>query len=83
MIVCPWPPGLPPPTTAAPAPPPLPDDVLGLLHMTTTERFHRAFSELRQMFARLGVPAVCAANEDSVPLILDRMDRLRLIGRRR
>ncbi|MFI4982665.1 MAG: hypothetical protein ACHQIO_20120, partial [Nevskiales bacterium] len=84
MIVCPWPPGLPPPQavgdTAAMPPP---DDVLGLLRLTTAERFQRAFADLRQTFARLGVPVLCAVNEDSVRLILERMDRLRLIGRRR
>ena len=51
--------------------------------MTTAARFQRAFADLRRTFGRLGVPVICAANEDSVPLILDRMDRLRLIGRRR
>jgi hypothetical protein len=84
MIVCPWPPGVPPPqagneVTASPPP----ADVLSLLRMTTAERFQRAFAQLRQTFARLGVPVICAANEDSVRLILERMDRLRLIGRRR
>jgi hypothetical protein len=29
------------------------------------------------------VPVICAADEESVRLILDRMDRLRLVGRRR
>jgi hypothetical protein len=86
MIVCPWPPGLPlahdedgnspinvrqPPSTAV------------VLRQTTAERFHRAYAALRQTFARLGVPVICAADEESVSLILDRMDRLRLIGRRR
>jgi uncharacterized protein (DUF58 family) len=89
MIVCPWPPGLPPPShgatdslsaegTEGPAPP-----AAILLRRTTIERFHHAFAELRHTFARLGVPVICAASEESVRLILDRMDRLRLVGRRR
>ncbi|HKI35341.1 MAG TPA: DUF58 domain-containing protein [Gemmataceae bacterium] len=86
MIVCPWPPGLPPPTGAAvsaAAPPPTESGVLPVLRRNTAERFQRAFAGLRQTFARLGVPVLCAANEESVGLILDRMDRLRLMGRRR
>jgi hypothetical protein len=53
------------------------------LHRATTARFHRAFAGLRQTFARMGVPVICAADEESVALILDRMDRLRLVRRRR
>ena len=35
------------------------------------------------MFARVQVPVVCAAEGDPVPLILDRLDRLRGQRRRR
>jgi uncharacterized protein (DUF58 family) len=86
MIVCPWPPGLPPPDVVEEAPAALPPAAAGIgptLRRTTAERFHRAFADLRQTFARMGVPVLCAASEESVRLILDRMDRLRLIGRRR
>ncbi len=86
MIVCPWPPGLPPPGAVEELPAGLPPAEAGLrplLRRTTAERFHRAFAELRQTFARLGVPVICASDEESVRLVLDRMDRLRLIGRRR
>jgi hypothetical protein len=84
MVVCPWPPGLPTPGAAEePLAPPEADGAAHVLRRTTAARFRRAFAELRQTFARLGVPVVCAADEDSVRLILDRMDRLRLIGRRR
>jgi uncharacterized protein (DUF58 family) len=84
MIVCPWPPGLPPPATAAgpPGPPAAGADPGPTLRRATTARFHRAFAGLRQTFARLGVPVICAASEESVRLILDRMDRLRLVRRR-
>ncbi len=85
MIVCPWPPGLPPPGAVEELPAGLPPAEAGLrplLRRTTAERFHRAFAELRQTFARLGVPVICASDEESVRLVLDRMDRLRLIGRR-
>jgi uncharacterized protein (DUF58 family) len=86
MIVCPWPPGLPPPEAVESAPAALPPVAAGIgptLRRTTAERFHRAFADLRQTFARMGVPVLCAASDESVRLILDRMDRLRLIGRRR
>jgi uncharacterized protein (DUF58 family) len=86
MIVCPWPPGLPPPDAVEQAPAALPPAAAGIgptLRRTTVERFHGAFADLRQTFARMGVPVLCAASEESVRLILDRMDRLRLMGRRR
>ncbi len=86
MIVCPWPPGLPTPQAVEETSavlPPAEAGIVPMLRRTTAERFHRAFAGLRQTFARLGVPVISAAHEESVPLILDRMDRLRLIGRRR
>jgi len=96
MIVCPWPPGLAPPGARRD---PIhrvhsrPDEsghderaddgVRPVLQRTMADHFQRAFAGLRRTFARLGVPVVCAANEDSIRLILERMDRLRLVGRRR
>jgi hypothetical protein len=86
MAICPWPPGVEPPPSAASPAAPLPTrdgGVVTMLQQTTTQRLHRAFADLRQTFARIGVPVICAADTESVQLILDRMDRLRLIGRRR
>jgi uncharacterized protein (DUF58 family) len=85
MVLCPWPPGVPAPQAAdqAPALAPAETDVPAVLWLTTAQRLHRAFVSLRQTFARLGVPVICAADQESVPLILDRIDRLRLVGRRR
>jgi hypothetical protein len=86
MVVCPWPPGLPPPGAVEDSPSPLPPPGIGVgpaLRRTTAARFHRAFAELRQTFGRMGVPVICAASGEPVRLILDRMDRLRLVGRRR
>jgi hypothetical protein len=31
----------------------------------------------------MGVPVVCATEDESVPLILDRLERLRAVGGRR
>jgi hypothetical protein len=38
---------------------------------------------VRRTFARLGVSVVCARSEDSARLILDRLEHLRGLGRRR
>lgn len=46
-------------------------------------RYHRAFHRIRRTFARLQVPVLCAKSDDSVPLILDRLDRLRMMARRK
>ena len=94
VLVIPWPEGM-----RLPAPlPPLPsgergrgegdaDDPSATLHVllgrATTRRLHRAYHRLRQAFTRLGVPVVCAASDQPVPLILERLNRLRAAGRRR
>src|SRR5262249_22806453 len=101
LVVCPWPPGVPPPAVGGGQRPvgrkeegssslptahrPLPTS-LGLLLMlndVSTRHYHAAYQNLRQAFARVGVPVVCAAAGEPVALILQRMDRLRLAGRRR
>jgi uncharacterized protein (DUF58 family) len=54
-----------------------------LLKRASAARFRQAFGQLRRTFARLGVPVVWAAGEEPVQLVLERMDRLRGLGRRR
>jgi hypothetical protein len=91
LVVCPWPPQVPPPpgflAAAADGPaeaegrPPL--ALEAVLREATAYRLHRAFHDLRRRFARLGVPVVCALGGDPVRLVLDRIDRLRAQGRRR
>jgi uncharacterized protein (DUF58 family) len=94
MLVCPWPPGveLPRgvgtgrPRSAAPGRPAHepPEGHIGRdVKQTTAERFHAAYARVRRAFGRLGVPVVCAAGDDPVPLILQRLDRLRSPGRNR
>jgi uncharacterized protein (DUF58 family) len=84
VVICPWPRGLPPPreesTLVRLA---TGTDVRAILDRTVTARFHRAYHKLRRTFARLGVSVVSARSEEPVPLILERMDRLRMLGRRR
>jgi uncharacterized protein (DUF58 family) len=87
LVVCPWPPGVPAPTADAAQPTfvrrgGLPD-VRATLERASIARFHRAYHKLRRMFARMNVPVVSARGEEPVRLILDRMDRLRMLGRRR
>ncbi len=94
VMICPWPPGVPPPSTQAAttlaAKPPLTAklqsgnerkaDLRLTVHEATTAHLHRAFRQLRQSFARLGVPLICAESGDPVRLILSRMDRMRSVG---
>jgi hypothetical protein len=87
VVICPWPPGVSRPEgnaqrRRAGAPPPRADLAM-LLEEATAERFQAGYQRLRRTFARLGVPVVCAAGEEAVPLILDRMERLRMLGRKR
>jgi uncharacterized protein (DUF58 family) len=88
MLICPWPPGIPPPRRKEPGlqspAPQAPDmDVGSSLRQVTVARFHRAYQQLRRTFVRLGVPVVCADSQDPARLILQRVDRLRAQGRRR
>jgi hypothetical protein len=87
IVVCPWPPGVPPPSSEPISPITVRRagtvDVQAMVERASIFRLHRAFHKLRRMFARLGVPVVSARGEEPVRLILDRMDRLRMLGRRR
>lgn len=84
VVVCPWPPGLPPPRGDDAAEREEPAATLAdRLREAERRRFERAYREVRQAFARFGVPVVCAADDEPVRLILERMERLRRLGRRR
>jgi uncharacterized protein (DUF58 family) len=90
LVVCPWPPAVPPPPGTAPRPGPaaaVADPALGWigqdLQQATAARLHRAFGLMRRAFAPLGVPVLCAQSGDSVALVLERLERLRLLGRGR
>jgi uncharacterized protein (DUF58 family) len=89
MFVCPWPPTVPlpdsepaanGPTWVMPSPPdakPLPRG----LAPWTTGRFQAAYERARKTFGRIGVQVVCAATEQPVALILERIERLRRLRR--
>jgi uncharacterized protein (DUF58 family) len=64
-----------------PALPSRPERVALWDQTATTLRFQAAYHRLRRTFARLGVPVLCAAGDEPVPLILTRLERLRTLGR--
>jgi hypothetical protein len=45
--------------------------------------YHKAFFKVRREFGRLGVPVIRADHEEPVQMVLDRLDRLRGVARRR
>jgi uncharacterized protein (DUF58 family) len=89
IVICPWPPGVPLTEVEAGSrterarPAGRGAALLPLLDRAARQRFHAAYRRLRQAFARLGVPLVCAASAEPVPLILERLERLRMLGRKR
>jgi uncharacterized protein (DUF58 family) len=87
LIICPWPPGVPAPPAGRekdqlPAGP-FAEEVPEVLQDASRQRLQAAFRDIRRLFGRLGVLAVCAAQGDPVRLILDRLDRLRYQDTRR
>jgi uncharacterized protein (DUF58 family) len=57
-----------------------PAGVESLLDEATAARLEQSYQRLRRSFARLGVTVVNAAGDEPVPLILERMERLRKAG---
>ncbi len=81
IVVCPWPQGVAPPSrrgTSSPSTPFRVDDLHVLLQQLATKELHDAFAKVQRVFGRLGVSVICAAEGDSVDLILQRMRRLRV-----
>jgi hypothetical protein len=82
LLVVPWPPGMPLPDRGGAEP--SGDDTPALaVRRATVRRFHAGYAKLRRTFGRLGVPVLCAASGDSVALILERLEALRGLGRKR
>jgi uncharacterized protein (DUF58 family) len=82
MLVCPWLPDVPPPGENLP-PPTGAGDTAAIMRRALVRRYHRAYETVRHEFGRLGVSVVTALQKDSIQLILDRMDQLRVGGIRR
>ncbi len=87
LVICPWPAAVPLPprrtTSDEPAMRPrssrLPQPTWSLEDIVlrgSTLRLHQAYAELQQTFARLGVSVLCAADDDTVDVVLYRMQRL-------
>jgi uncharacterized protein (DUF58 family) len=82
MLVVPWPSGMRPPAEE-PAEEEWNDRLPIVLGRAATRRFHHAYYRVRRTFARLGVQVICAIHEEPAALILQRMNRLRAVGRGR
>jgi uncharacterized protein (DUF58 family) len=82
LVICPWPPGTPPPPLRADAGDDRSASTLVAAGVTelTARRLQRAFHRLRRSFGKMGVPVVCAAAGDPVRLILARLNQLRSVG---
>jgi uncharacterized protein (DUF58 family) len=76
LVICPWPPDLPAPSASTG------DDWPPALNLKDEihSRFAQAYRRLHRLFARVRVPFLCAQTDESVRLILGRLDRLRSIG---
>jgi uncharacterized protein (DUF58 family) len=83
VVVCAWPRGVPLPGHENGTRQPRRGTLQGLVLELAWERLHQAYGELRRAFARLGVPVTCAGSDESVPLVLQRLQRLRSVGGRR
>jgi uncharacterized protein (DUF58 family) len=95
VVICPWPADLEPPgnrprRSPSPTTAVLPSrrrrwrtQVVETLRSTTRSRLLDAYQRLRRVFGRLGVPVVCAAGDQPIPLILEQLNHLRQPGSRR
>jgi uncharacterized protein (DUF58 family) len=83
LVVCPWPGGVPlPRDTEAPGKG-RPAGLRGLLTDVGVRQAHAAYARTRRALARLGVPVVCAASDESAGLIQQRLEQVRGLGGRR
>ena len=80
LLVLPWP-------SEVPAdPPPLPAGAVKLATLVRHDleaRYHRGYAAVRGLFASAGVRVLRVQPDDPVPMVLDRLDRLRGVGARR
>lgn len=82
LVVCPWPFGVPLPGSSTPTTQSGVPGLQELLNRAWIERLYPAFFELRRAFGRLGVPVLAASDDDAVPQVLQRLERLRAAVRR-
>jgi hypothetical protein len=77
LVLIPWPQGVPLPGDSSDRRKPRRETLPGVVLDTTIQHFHAAFGRIRRIFARMGVQVICAASEESVPLVLRRMELIR------
>jgi uncharacterized protein (DUF58 family) len=78
LLVLPWPKGMPlPERDDAPRP------GASVSDSELRRRLQQAFRTVRKTFGRFGVPVIAAAGDEPTRLILDRLERLRLVGGKR
>ncbi len=87
MVICPWPEEVAPGSGSAPlstlgAPGRIAQSAADGMD-SAEERWQQAFQQVRRAFARLGILTVPARGGDPARLILERLDRLRMQGRKR
>lgn len=82
QVVIPWPPGVPLPDKKKDPPRSLymSPNLQELLSRVWTSRLHQAIGDLRREFGKVGVPVIAAADELTVPAVLEQMQRLRQGG---
>lgn len=78
QVICPWPTGVPlPEGRGRPQPTLLAPNLQELLNRVNASKLHAAYEDLRREFGRSGVVTMVADDEQSIPSILERMQRLR------
>jgi uncharacterized protein (DUF58 family) len=85
VVLCAWPPGLPPPRSAREPPPDFaagPRPLAQVVREADLYRFTNAFHELRGLLGPLRVPVLCATEGRPARLLLAELEQLRVGGRR-
>jgi uncharacterized protein (DUF58 family) len=77
VLVCPWPPGIPPPTLGSTGQRDKAITTEDMVRAAMVRRFHRGYARVRRQFVRLGIPVINARSGDPARLILDRLEMLR------
>ncbi|MFO0969818.1 MAG: DUF58 domain-containing protein [Gemmataceae bacterium] len=88
MLICAWPPDVPPPAKARDrSPRPVQDllegpiDVEQIVRRATVWRLQQAYDRLERTMGRAGARVVCARANEATTLVLKRMQRLRVFQR--
>jgi uncharacterized protein (DUF58 family) len=95
MLIIPWQEDIPDPPKEAPKSDTIPKRkaerfveggyraIIDEIERDAIKQYHMSYFKIRREFGRLGVLVVRAEQDETVQMVLDRMDRLRGVGRRR